>query len=63
MTEQTFLNRYDEIGPWRLIAYFDGHVLVRRKGAAPVLMHLGKWLKLSVKPVDIRKDGSSEGPF
>ena len=57
MTEQSFLNRYDEIGPWRLIAYFDGYVLARRKGAGPVLMHLGKWLKLSVKPVDAKKDG------
>lgn len=52
MTEQTFINRYDDGGHWRLISYAEGYCTVRRKGAGACIMPIGKWLRMSVKPIE-----------
>ena len=50
------LEREDDYGLFRLMAYAEGHVMVRRKGRQPVLMPLNEW-------VEIRKSGPTAVPL
>ncbi len=50
------LEREDDYGPFRLMAYAEGYVVARRKGCPAVAMPLNEW-------VEIRKSGPTAVPL